>query len=91
MSHKLSPLSGSKLLGQYFENNRTIGALQQEIVNEHTIARLQDEIDDLRRKLNNNNTDNNNIYGGKKRSNRRKHVKHNKRTRKGSRMHKKRR
>jgi len=85
MSHKLSHLSGSKLLGKYFENNRTIGALQQEIDNEHTIASLQAEIRDLRRKLNNN------IYGGKKRSNRRKHVKHNKKTRKGSRMHKKRR
>lgn len=63
MSHKLSPLSGSELLGKYFENNRTIGALQQEIDNEHTIASLQAKIRDLRCKLNNNN-----IYGGKKRS-----------------------
>jgi FtsZ-binding cell division protein ZapB len=89
MSHK-SHISGSKLLGQLIENDQIFGTYQQVIENERTIARLQTEIDDLRRKLNNNNTDNNN-YGGKKRSNRRKHVKHNKKTRKGSRMHKKRR
>jgi hypothetical protein len=88
MSHNLSPLSGSKLLGKLIENDKIFGTYQQVIKNERTIARLQAEIDDLRRQLNNNNTDNN-IYGGKKRSNRRKHVKHNKRTRKGSRMHKK--
>ena len=78
-------LSGSELLGQYFENERTINDLQEEKNNNHIISKLQKEIDDLRRQLNNNN----NNYGGKKRSNRRKHVKHNKRTRKGSRMHKK--
>ena len=89
MSHK-SHISGSELLGKLIENDQIFGTYKQVIKNERRIARLQDEIDDLRRKLNNNNTDNNN-YGGKKRSNRRKHVKHNKNTRKGSRMHKKRR
>jgi hypothetical protein len=91
MSHK-SHISGSELLGQLIENDQIFGTYKQVIKNERRIARLQAEIDDLRRKLNNNKTDNNNnIYGGKKRSNRRKHVKHNKKTRKGSRMHKKRR
>jgi hypothetical protein len=83
MSSQLSPLSGSKLYGQYFDNERTIRVLH----NDRIIAELQAEIDDLHRQLKNNRKNRN--YGGKKRSNRRKHVKHNKRTRKGSRMHKK--
>lgn len=75
-------VSGNELLRQYFENERTIKALQQEIDNERTIAELQAEIADLKYKLNSK-------YGGKKRSNRRKPAMRNKRTIKGSRMHKK--
>ena len=76
-------LSGSELLGQYFENERTINDLQKDSDNARTIAQLRAEIDDLRRQLNNNNN-----YGGKKRSNRRTRKRYNKRTIKGSRMHK---
>lgn len=80
MSSQFSHLSGSDLCKQYFVNEQNIKVLHNDL----TIAKLQAEIDDLRRRLNNNPE-----HGGKKRSNRRKHVKHNKKTRKGSRMHKK--
>ena len=73
-------LSGRELLRINGNNEQIIKALQEEIANERTIADLKAEIAELKKRVKS---------GGNKRSNRRKHVKHNKNTRKGYRMHKK--
>ena len=77
-----SELSGSELNLQFFKNAREIKMLREEIENQRIIAKLNNEIHELKQQLGLNS-------GGKKRSNRRKHAMRNKKTRKGSRMHKK--
>lgn len=79
------PLSGSELLGKYFDNRRTINDLHQEMNNYRIIADLQKEMDEVKHKL----STQGNSGGKKRRSTRRKHAMRNKKTRKGSRVHKK--
>ena len=84
MSSPLSPLSGSELLGKYFDNRRTINDLHQEMNNYRIIANLQKEMDEVNHEL----SKQGNSGGKMRRSNRRNRKRHNKRTIKGYWMHK---